>query len=113
MKKHKAPIDYDYFVHSITEDDTPSYKAIIPAFNNAIVYGDSLAVLEEGIRFTIDSEIAERKKLKKPIPQPEKKTTFNGKILIRMTPLLNEKVTLEAKAAGMSVNKYLEMRLKA
>lgn len=112
MKKHKMPIEYDYFVHSITEDGTPSYKAIIPAFDNAIIYGDNLKELEEGIRFTIDSEIAERKKVKKPIPEPEKNTMFNGKILIRVTPFLHEKVTLEARAAGMSVNKYLETRLK-
>lgn len=112
MKKRKTPIQYDYLVHSITEDDTPAYKAIIPAFDNAIVYGDSLPELEDGIRFAIESEIAERKKEKRPIPKPEKKTKFNGKILIRVTPFLHEKIAIEARAAEMSINKYLEKRLK-
>ncbi|MEK7523987.1 MAG: toxin-antitoxin system HicB family antitoxin [Patescibacteria group bacterium] len=108
----KKPIQYDYYVHSLSEDDTSAYQAIIPAFDNAVVFGDTLDELEEGIRFTIESEIAERKKLKKPIPEPEKKTKFNGKILIRITPLLHEKIVLEAKAKGKSLNGYVEERLK-
>ncbi|MBI2639206.1 toxin-antitoxin system HicB family antitoxin [Candidatus Peregrinibacteria bacterium] len=110
MKKN-TPIAYDYYVHSISEDDEPAYEAIIPAFDNAIVFGDSLEELERGVRFSIDAEIAERKKQKKPIPPPEKKTTFNGKILIRIEPVLHEKVFLEAKAAGKSVNGYIQEKL--
>ena len=111
MKKTR-PVHYDYYVHSISEDDEQAYKAIIPAFDNAIVFGDNLTELEEGIRFTIESEIAERKKLKKPIPRPEKKTKFNGKILVRIAPVLHEKIVLEARAAGKSVNKYIEEQLR-
>ncbi|MEK7171672.1 MAG: hypothetical protein AAB739_02065 [Patescibacteria group bacterium] len=50
------PIQYDYYVHSISEGGEPAYKAIIPAFDNAIVYGGNLKELEQGVRFTIDSE---------------------------------------------------------
>mgnify|MGYP001619913680 CR=1 FL=1 len=110
MKK-PHPIQYDYYVHSISNDDEQAYEAIIPAFDNAIVFGDNLTELEEGVRFTIESEIAERKKFKKPIPAPEKKTSFNGKILIRIAPVLHEKVFLEAKAAGKSVNGYIQEKL--
>lgn len=110
MKKN-TPIEYDYYVHSITEDNESAYEAIIPAFDGAIVFGDNLEELERGVRFTIDSEIAERKKMKRPIPPPEKKTTFNGKILVRMAPVLHEKVFLEAKAAGKSVNGYIQEKL--
>ncbi len=106
------PIQYDYYIHPISGDNTPAYKAIIPAFDNAIVYGDNLAELENGVRFTINSEIAERKKQKKLVPKPEKETKFSGKILIRITPVLHEKITLEASAAGKSVNKYIEEQLR-
>ena len=107
----KKPIQYNFYVHSITEDDSPAYEAIIPAFDNAIVFGDNLKELEEGIRFTIDSEVEERKAKKKPIPEPEKKTKFSGKILVRITPLLHEQILLEAKASGKSVNKHIESLL--
>lgn len=110
MKKN-TPIAYDYYVHSISEDNEPAYEAIIPAFDNAIVFGDNLEELEQGVRFTIDSEIAERKRKKKPIPPPENKISFNGKILIRIEPVLHEKVFLEAKAAGKSVNGYIREKL--
>lgn len=110
MKK-KLPIQYDYYVRSISEDGEPAYEAIIPAFDNAVVFGENLAELEEGIRFTIESEIEERKKMKKPIPKPEKQTQFNGKILIRVNPFLHEELTFGAKASGKSLNKYIEEQL--
>lgn len=111
MKKNRA-IQYDYFVHSITEDDEPAYKAIIPAFNNAVVYGENLQELEKGVRFTIASEIKEFKKARRSIPQPEKKTKFTGKFIIRISPLLHEQITLASKAAGKSLNRYIEDQLK-
>lgn len=111
MKPKKA-VQYDYFVHPIAEDESSAYKAIIPAFDDAVVFGDTLEELEEGVRFTIESEIAERKKNKKPIPQPEKETVFNGKILVRIAPILHEVIALQAKASGKSLNKYIEERLK-
>lgn len=110
MKKN-IPIVYDYYVHSISEDNESAYEAIVPAFDNAIVFGDNLEELEKGVRFTIDSEIAERKKLKKSIPKPDKKTKFNGRILIRISPFLHEQIVLEAKANEKSLNKYIEERL--
>lgn len=110
-KKTKQAIQYDYYVHSVSEDDTGAYEAIIPAFDNAIVFGDTLEELEQGVRFTIESEIRERRQDGKPVPQPEKKTKFNGKILIRIMPILHEKLALEAKASGKSLNKYIEEHL--
>lgn len=111
MKTHY--IAYDYFVHPLhSEDDSPSYKAIIPAFNNAVVYGENLEELESGIAFAIEEEIAELKKKKLPIPKAERSTTFNGKILVRISPLLHEKIFLQAKAAGKSLSKYIEEQLK-
>lgn len=107
----KKPIQYDYYVHSISDDDEQAYQAIIPAFDSAVVFGDTLEELEDGIRFTIDSEIKERKKQKKPVPAPEKNTKFNGKILIRISPFLHEQIAVEAKANGKSVNKYVEEKL--
>ena|SRR3990167_4883846 len=112
MKKKLPPIQYDYYVHVINENGEPAYKAIIPAFNNAVVYGENLGELEEGIRFSIESEIAEREKAKKPVPKPEKDSKFSGKILIRITPLLHEQITLASKSSKKSLNKYIEEQLK-
>lgn len=58
-KKSKKPIQYDYYVHSIAEDNESAYKAIIPAFDHAVVYGDTIKELEEGVRFT-EEQLAEK-----------------------------------------------------
>lgn len=110
MKKESL-IQYAYFVRPISENNTQAYEAIIPAFDNAVVFGDTLAELEKGVRFTIASEIAERKKEKRPIPPPEKSAKFSGKILLRMNPYLHEKIALEAQASGKSINRYIEEQL--
>lgn len=111
-KKPIQEIEYDYYVHSIGEGGEGAYKAIIPAFDDTVVYGDTLEELEDGIRFTINSEIEERKRLQKAIPEPEKNTKFSGKVLIRVSPFLHEKMVLEAKAHGTSLNKYIEEQLR-
>lgn len=112
MKTSKRKIiPYAYYIHPIGENGQAAYKAIIPAFNNAIVYGGNLQELEKGIRFTIESEIIDRKKQGKSIPSPDQDSKFSGKILVRISPLLHEKIALEAKASGKSLNKYIEEQL--
>lgn len=103
-------IEYDYIVHTISEDNTPAYKAVIPAFSS-IVYGDNLQELEDGIRLSIEASIEELQKAKKPIPQPDKQTFYSGKFIVRIDPLLHEKIALEAKARNTSLNKYIEKKL--
>lgn len=109
MKKKK--IDYDFIVHSLREGKEKGYMALIPAFNNAIVFGDDLEELEKGIVFTIESEIDDLKKAKKPIPKPDRQSEFSGKLVIRIDPNLHEKLSLESKARRMSLNKYIEGKL--
>lgn len=107
-QKKSGIVKYDYYVHSLSENSESAYEAIIPAFDNTIVFGDNLEELEEGIRFTIESEIAERKKMKKPIPKPNRDVKYSGKILLRIPSLLHEEIALKAKAARKSLNKYIE-----
>lgn len=103
-------IPYDYIVHNISEDGEPAYKAVIPAFS-AIVYGGSLVEIENGVRFSIESEIAERKKNKQSIPSPDRQVRFSGKLLIRIAPNIHERLALEAKSKGKSLNKYIAEKL--
>lgn len=110
MIKKKFPIQYDYIVRNISEDKESAYEAYIPAFH-AIVFGDHHKELEEGILFTIQSEIKERKKSGKPIPSPDWKSSYSGKLILRMKPWLHERLALEAKVKRKSLNKLLEEKL--
>lgn len=106
-------IQYNYYVQSIGTKTEPAYKAIIPAFNNAVVFGENLEELEEGLDLTINEEIKELKKMKRAIPLPEKEAKVSGKILIRVAPILHEKLLIEARANQTSLNKYIEDKLSA
>lgn len=106
MKK----IEYIYLVQDISEGKKRSYKAYIPAFN-AIVYGDSLENLEDGISFSINDEIKHRKKNQIPIPKPDEIPNLSGKFTLRIDPELHQKLFLAAKAKNTSLNNFIENKL--
>ena len=106
MKTKKSPIEYNYLVHHI---DKEGYKAIVPAIN-AVVFGDTLTELEEGIRLAIDEERKERGK--DNMPTPDSHHTYSGKFVVRTTPAIHEQLTLEAKARGKSLNSYIQDKIQ-
>lgn len=103
-------IRYDYIVHNISEDEIPAYKAIVPSLG-CVVYGDNLSELEAGLRLAIEAEIKERRKKRQVIPAPDKETSFSGKFVVRVGGDLHERLTLEAKAKGKSLNSYVKEKL--
>lgn len=110
MKKKKPPINYDFIVRNISEDDIPAYKAYIPAFN-AYCFGDTIDELEEGVQFMIDSEIEDLRKAGKSVPLPDRGKKFSGKFVLRVPPALHERLAIEAKALGESLNGFLTKKL--
>ena len=55
---------YIYSLEDISEGKKEAFKAIVPAFDNAIVFGDSIRGIEEGIQCLIEDEEVDRKTLK-------------------------------------------------
>ena len=111
MKKNT--IEYDYIVHHVSIGSSKGYKALIPAFNG-VVFGDDLIELEKGVALAIEEEIRARKSTqgkKKPIPEPDRTQTFSGKFMVRIRPSLHEKLALEAKVRGKSLNAYLQDKI--
>ena len=109
----KTAIQYDYIVHHISDGDSKGYKAVIPAFNS-VVFGESLHELEAGVALAIEEEIKERKSRRGKrgmIPAPDSAQVFSGKFVVRIHPALHEKVALEAKARGKSLNAYLQEKM--
>lgn len=111
MKKPE-PILYFYSVQNIAEDGGTAYEAVIPAFNDAIVFGDNLQELEEGIRFMIETEIEEYKKKGKPIPPPDLHNKFSGKFMLRIDRGLHASLAAIARANKQSLNSYIHEQLK-
>lgn len=113
MKKLK--IEYDYIVHHIIDGESSGYKAIVPAFNG-VVFGDNLVELEAGVALAIEEEIKARKSArgkKSIIPRPDRGQNFSGKFMVRIRPAMHEKLALEAKARGKSLNSYVQEKIEA
>ena len=109
----KIEIEYDYIVHPISDGSSKGYKAIIPAFGS-IVFGENLTELEEGVALAIEEEIKTRKSAsgkKRPIPAPDRNQTFSGKFMLRLHPATHERLALEAKTRGKSLNAYVQEKI--
>ena len=106
-----ANIQYDYIVKNVSDGNDIAYKAIIPAFD-WVVFGDNLKEIEDGIALAIDEEIKMRKKQNLPIPEPDKSTKYSGKLLLRINPELHEHLALRAKTLGLSLNAYIQEKIK-
>ncbi len=106
---------YNYLVINIGDEKEEGYEAIIPKFPNITIYGDPIDTLHETVLDAIEYEIKERKKDGRPIPPPDTKPSadFKGKIILRTTPELHEKLYREAKINQLSLNKYIEKKLQS
>lgn len=108
MKKCK----YSYTIIPIGEDGEEAYKVIIPKFSNLLIMGDTIEEIHELVVEMIEEEIKKRKKTDETIPEPDFQSSFNGKILIRIPPNLHEDLHYQAQAHNLSLNKYIEGKLK-
>lgn len=103
---------YSYLVIPIGEDGEEAYKAIIPKFKNLHIMADSPEELHELVIDLIQEETRQRKREGKKLPEPDYKGSFTGQILIRTQPKIHEKLYFEAQSRNLSLNKYIESRLK-
>jgi hypothetical protein len=103
---------YSYLVIPIGEDGEKAYKAVIPKYKNLHIMADTPEDLHELVVELILEENKKRKLEGKKIPEPDYKSEFNGQILIRTKPQIHEKLYFEAQAHNLSLNKYIENRLK-
>ena len=102
---------YSTLVQNIGTEKEPAFQATIPAFNNAIVFGDSLKELHQACQDYIEAEIQELKKQGLSIPTPEIDIKASGKILLRIKPELHQKLITQASLHNQSLNKYIEAKL--
>lgn len=106
------PSDYSYHVINIGDEEEDAYEAIIPKFPNVHAYGDTAQELNDGVIAGLEVALEDLEKAGKTPPPPDKKSSFNGKILLRIDPKIHEALFLQAMAHNLSLNKYIESRLK-
>lgn len=104
--------EYSYLVVPIGENGEEAYKAIIPKFGNLLIMADNIEELNEAVIEMIEEDIIRRKKEGETIPEPDREANFNGKILLRIPSDLHEELYYQALANNLSLNKYIENRLR-
>lgn len=110
--KNIKPSDYSYYVINIGDESEDAFKAIIPKFPNIHAYGDTPEELNDGVIAAIELELEELEKKGENPPSPDRKSDFNGKILLRIDPEIHEKLYYESLAHNLSLNKYIESKLE-
>jgi len=104
--------EYSYTIIPIGEDSEEAYKVIIPKFSNILIMADTIEEIHELVAEMIEEDIKRRKKSGEAIPVPDYQSSFNGKILVRISPDLHEELYQQAQAHNLSLNKYIETKLK-
>ena len=103
---------YSYLIVPIGENGEEAYKAVIPKFSNLLIMADTIKELNESVIEMIEEDIERRKKNGELIPETDREANFNGKILIRIPSNLHEELYYQALAHNLSLNKYIESKLK-
>jgi predicted HicB family RNase H-like nuclease len=104
--------NYSYLVKPIRDEDEIIYQAIIPQFPKLLVFADTILELEEAVMLSIEEDLKDRKKSKIPTPEEDTKSNFNGKILVRVDPIIHERLSLLAQANQTSLNKFIAKGLE-
>lgn len=110
------PENYSYFIVNVGDKpNEPVFQAIAPKFPDLFMLVDpELDDPHEIVMTAIKMALDNLRKNGKPIPEPDKAppSKFKGKILLRITPKLHQKLHIEAQAHQMSLNKYIEKKLQ-
>ncbi len=103
---------YNYLIKRLEDDEGVGYSAIIPKFPGMLVCADSIKELDEQVEVGIEIYLKQLKKDKKPVPKQDTSSSYKGKILLRISPELHEKLQIQAQAREMSLNQYIEKKLQ-
>ncbi len=64
-----------------------------------------------GIRTTVAEAVLDMKKTGETVPEPVTAKHYSGKFMIRVPPEVHRRLALEAKEAGVSLNRLASARL--
>lgn len=109
----KSKFQYTYLVQPLKDEDGIGYKAIIAKFPHIHVYADTVEELHEQVMVSIEIATKEMEATKKKVPLSDTESEFSGKVLVRLPPNLHEQLYHQAQAHNLSLNKYIESKLRA
>ena len=102
----------DKYSYRVTwSDDDSEFVGLCAEFPSLSWLSKSQDAAFKGIRKLVAEVLKDMKQQKEPIPEAIATKHFSGKFIVRVPPELHRELALEAKEAGVSLNRYVSLKL--
>ncbi len=109
-KKKKQDLKYQLEVTWSEEDR--AYVVNVPELPGCMTHGETVEKALQNAYEAIEGYLGSLEARGLPIPTPLSEKKFSGKIPLRLEPSLHRDLMTKAKIAKMSLNKFIETKLK-
>ncbi len=102
----------DKYSYRVTwSDDDGEFVGLCAEFPSLSWLGKSQDMAFKGIRKLVAEVLKDLDQQNEPIPEAIATKHFSGKFVVRVPPELHRELALEAKEAGVSLNRYVSLKL--
>lgn len=108
-KKH---FELKYKLEINWSPDDGAYVVKVPELPGCVTHGDTMDEAYKNAKEAILGYLESLERRRLPIPKPLSEKTFTGKIPLRIDPILHRNLAIRASIEGLSVNKFIESKLK-
>lgn len=102
----------DKYSYRITwSDEDAEFVGLCAEFPSLSWLSKSQESAFKGIRKLVADVVKDMQKNNEPIPEAIAVKRFSGKFVVRVPPELHRALAIEAKEAGISLNRYVSLKL--
>ncbi len=109
-KKTKYDLKYQIEITWSAEDK--AYVVNVPELSGCMTHGETVEAALRNAKEAIEGYLESLEDRGLPIPEPLSEKKFSGKIPLRLEPSLHRDLMTRAKIEKMSLNKFIETKLK-
>ena len=108
----RKTVDTKYRIEIIWSPEDECYVVNVPELSGCMTHGNSIDEAVTMAHAAIRAYLQSLKARGLPIPKPLSERSFSGKIPLRIDPNLHRNLTVRAELEGVSLNKFIESKLK-
>ena len=108
----KKKIDLKYRLEIIWSQEDECYVVRFPELPGCTTHGNSINEAIRHAHEAVEGYLDSLKARGLPLPKPLSEKKFSGKIPLRIDPNLHRDLAFQAEIEGVSVNRFIEKKLK-
>ncbi len=110
----KVAIKNDRYTYRVTwSEEDGEYVGLCAEFPSLSWLADSQEAALRGIRDVVSEVVSDMQSSNEPIPQPLATKHYSGKFTVRVPSDVHRSLAIQAKEAGVSVNRLVSAKLTA